>query len=282
MLDQIQVEDHIRQIAALSIDQHGLLQIPAEFGAFLQFVHDLQPRTVVEIGTNTGASIWALGQICKPDTLLITVDISDASLVRGPFRDHIRTPTRVWRLGRPVMRLVLTQDGRTYHRLVGNSQSMVIRELVEAIMQIHGRETIDALFIDGDHTYEGVQRDFEIYTPLVRKGGLVALHDIVENDWVKTKNCFVFRLWNDLKSDPGWETASLKDESDTIYYDNPAWKQMGIAILRKLEGMPVETVHVYDAQMKWLSYRLGHSVNMAGQYLIHKSGGVIKRLIGRS
>ena len=90
MLAQIQVDEHVRQIASRSIEQHGLLQIPTEFEAFLQLAHDVRPRTVVEIGTNTGASIWALGQVCEPDTLLITVDISDPRMVKGPFKEHIR------------------------------------------------------------------------------------------------------------------------------------------------------------------------------------------------
>jgi len=42
-----------------------------------------------------------------------------------------------------------------------------------------GGEELDFLFIDGDHTYEGVRRDFEMYSPLVRGGGAVAFHDIV-------------------------------------------------------------------------------------------------------
>lgn len=37
---------------------------------------------------------------------------------------------------------------------------------------------IDLLFIDGDHIYEGVRKDFEMYSPLVRKGGIIAFHDI--------------------------------------------------------------------------------------------------------
>jgi len=37
----------------------------------------------------------------------------------------------------------------------------------------------DFLFIDGDHTYEGVEGDFEMYSPLVRRGGIIAFHDIV-------------------------------------------------------------------------------------------------------
>jgi len=35
-----------------------------------------------------------------------------------------------------------------------------------------GRQ-VDFLFIDGDHSYEGVKKDFEMYSSLVRKGGVV-------------------------------------------------------------------------------------------------------------
>ena len=35
----------------------------------------------------------------------------------------------------------------------------------------------DFLFIDGDHTREGVSSDYTMYAPLVKKGGIVAFHD---------------------------------------------------------------------------------------------------------
>ncbi len=40
---------------------------------------------------------------------------------------------------------------------------------------VHG--PFDFLFIDGDHETEGVIADFNMYSPLVRTGGLVAFHD---------------------------------------------------------------------------------------------------------
>lgn len=36
---------------------------------------------------------------------------------------------------------------------------------------------IDFIFIDGDHSYEGVQTDWNLWSPLVEPGGVVALHD---------------------------------------------------------------------------------------------------------
>jgi predicted O-methyltransferase YrrM len=38
-------------------------------------------------------------------------------------------------------------------------------------------EPIDLLFIDADHRYEAVKRDWEDWFPKVRNGGVVALHD---------------------------------------------------------------------------------------------------------
>ena len=49
---------------------------------------------------------------------------------------------------------------------------------VERPRRQRGHRPLDFLFIDGDHAYAGVKRDVEIYAPLVRPGGLVALRYI--------------------------------------------------------------------------------------------------------
>lgn len=40
---------------------------------------------------------------------------------------------------------------------------------------------IDILHIDADHSYEGVKRDFELWSPCVRPGGLILFHDIISH-----------------------------------------------------------------------------------------------------
>lgn len=37
---------------------------------------------------------------------------------------------------------------------------------------------LDCLFIDGDHSFDGVAFDYSVYSPAVKKGGLIAFHDI--------------------------------------------------------------------------------------------------------
>jgi len=51
----------------------------------------------------------------------------------------------------------------------------------------------DILFIDGDHSYEGVKKDFEMYAPLVKDRGLILMHDITNT------NEGVPEFWKEIK-----------------------------------------------------------------------------------
>lgn len=59
-------------------------------------------------------------------------------------------------------------------------------------------QEVDFLFIDGDHTYEGVKKDFEMYENLVSEGGIIALHDIAIHP--PEKNCQVHNYWREIKN----------------------------------------------------------------------------------
>lgn len=39
------------------------------------------------------------------------------------------------------------------------------------------KQDIDLLFIDADHTYEAIKKDWELWSPKVVSGGIIALHD---------------------------------------------------------------------------------------------------------
>lgn len=279
MLDQVNVQEDVRRVVDQAINRYDLTQIPTEFAAFLQLIRDLNPRTIVEIGTYTGASIWAIGQVVGSDTLLITIDMVDTKLMKGPFREAVQIPTRVWRLPRPVLGLEFDFEGTTYHRVIGDSHQLETRHLVESLMLTHGRAAVDVLFIDGDHDEAGVRADFELYAPLVREGGLVGFHDITDNDWMRGKNIFVGPFWEQVKQRPGWESAELKDRSDTLYAHNPARIQMGIGILTKLPDAAVEEAK--SPPQRWQAYRMGHSLTMRLHYTIHWIGGRVKQLLGR-
>ncbi len=73
------------------------------------------------------------------------------------------------------------------------------QETLEEVKNILSGNQLDFLFIDGDHTYEGVKKDFEMYSPLVRKGGIIAFHDIINKDPLR-KDIEVPKFWSVLKN----------------------------------------------------------------------------------
>lgn len=38
-------------------------------------------------------------------------------------------------------------------------------------------ESLDFVYIDGEHTYDGVKKDIELYLPKIKKGGYIGGHD---------------------------------------------------------------------------------------------------------
>lgn len=72
------------------------------------------------------------------------------------------------------------------------------QETLEKVKTILGDKSIDLLFIDGDHRYEGVERDFEMYSPLVKENGILAFHDIVYGP--KENIGGVPEFWQEIRS----------------------------------------------------------------------------------
>lgn len=80
---------------------------------------------------------------------------------------------------------------------------------------------IDYLHIDADHSYEGVKRDFELYSTLVREGGIISIHDtdlnfeknlIVSEDNRSTWDTFSGPGKFIRKLDSSWEVINLFNE----------------------------------------------------------------------
>jgi predicted O-methyltransferase YrrM len=70
---------------------------------------------------------------------------------------------------------------------------------LESSKKILKGKKIDLIFIDGDHSYDGVKKDFKMYFPLVRKGGIIAFHDIAPRPIESPFQ--VDRFWNEIKEE---------------------------------------------------------------------------------
>lgn len=161
------------------------IQVRAELASVVQFIAAHEPTTVLEIGTDNGGTFYTWCRGLESTDTVLSLDLPGGS-TPPQFLDRITPDTET-----------------TFIR--GNSHTTETRNEVERVLD---GSSIDLLFIDGDHTLEGVKRDFELYEPFVSDDGLIAFHDIVtlkRESWNE-----VDRLWADLK--PEYTTTEIIDE----------------------------------------------------------------------
>jgi len=117
-----------------------------------------RPKRSLEIGTNYGGTLFLL---CA----LSPARRQDHQC--GPAFRAIR-PVAIPVAKAPLFSQICEGRPRSCTLFGGDSHSP---ETKEGILRILDGEQLDYLFLDGDHTYCGVQRDFQMYAPLVRSGG---------------------------------------------------------------------------------------------------------------
>ncbi len=77
-----------------------------------------------------------------------------------------------------------------YQRLKDYPVAWILRKSEEAVKQIFD-ESLDFVYIDGDHQYEYVKKDIEAWTKKVKKGGVVSGHDFTIGDITKAVEEYV-------------------------------------------------------------------------------------------
>lgn len=177
-------------LARQSVVHHGAIQHVDELAEFTKIVREIQPRNVLEIGTAQGGVFWLFCKVSAPDATLISLDLPPAERHSG---------------GQPVLVDLarMKKSGQRVKKVLGDSHSS---ETFQEVCSVLDGESLDLLLIDGDHTYTGVRQDYEMYGPLVRSGGIIALHDIIQTDW---EGCKVDLLWQELQQDASLETRSI-------------------------------------------------------------------------
>jgi len=121
-------------------------------------------QTVIEIGVYEGSSALVL---CRAMPAAADLHLID------PFVDETgwALPAGWGASARATQRVVARAGGPRVHWHVERSQDV-------------GRDwssgPVDVVFIDGDHSPEGVREDWDVWHPHVRPGGYVAFHDARE------------------------------------------------------------------------------------------------------
>ena len=158
-------------------------QRPEEIGAVCDLLRPMKPKIILEIGTSQGGTLYLFSRLVQPGGLVISIDKpGEPGSVRYVMRAVYRT------FGQKHGSKVITLD-RDSHAPHTHAE----------VEQLLAGRRIDLLFIDGDHSYQGVKADFQTYRQWIAPNGVIALHDISRPDSNPTIE--VPRFWNELKAE---------------------------------------------------------------------------------
>jgi len=169
----------------------GMSQDRDEILSFAKFLNSVRPHNVLEIGTKLGGNFYLLSKICTG--LSISIDLPGGIHGGWILNEH------------PYLGDVYELRNQFFSKLnsnifvvTGNSHYESTRSFVSKILR---EDKIGLLFIDGDHTYEGVKRDYEMYKDFVHKEGYIVFHDINNTEHHRRTNCGVWKLWEELEGE---------------------------------------------------------------------------------
>lgn len=74
---------------------------------------------------------------------------------------------------------------KKFHREISSGVVKVYREFSVEAARLIGHEELDYVYIDADHSYEGVSQDLKSFFPKVKKGGLIFGDDYSLGGWWK-------------------------------------------------------------------------------------------------
>lgn len=204
-IDYIKLSNEIFQTAPLKYIGWPIKsgQIQFEIETLLKIVKKIKVDRMLEIGSFNGGTLFLFSKMVNSDAQIISLDLPGAQfgLANEVFSRNLFSN--------------FATKKQTIYPIRGNSHSAKSIDVIKGLL--HGKQ-FDFEFIDGDHTYEGVKQDFEMYSPLVRKGGIIAFHDICKHPI--NSGCHVEKFWNEIK-------RSYKYE-EIIESPNQNWAGIGV------------------------------------------------------
>ena len=151
----LQFEDLAGLFASTSLD-HGVIAMTVRQTAYLfGLVRRMNARKVIEIGRYKGGSTLTIAAAMNGQGQFWSIDLGEKEA-----RLHQRGATRTFD---DEIRDICARFKLPVTLLVGDSRTIEVET-----------GEVDLVFIDGDHSYEGVKNDFERFGRRVKVGGAVA------------------------------------------------------------------------------------------------------------
>lgn len=211
--------------------QVSALQLRDELRWLAEFVQEEEPQTILEIGTASGGTLYTWCRYLNSVDTVISLDLKGGRFGGGYHESQVELFRE---FGSDIDMRFIRADSHATQTF--NRVKRIIKESLD-------NACVDFLFIDGDHTYEGVKQDFGMYSKLVCDGGIVAFHDIVHHpsdpeevekrrgasDGIEDRHLKWGEGFGDCNVDQLWDEISAKYPSQQfISHRYQTWGGIGI------------------------------------------------------
>lgn len=156
------------------------VQVESELKGFIKLLKDEGVKSYLEVGVGRGDTFHEIVSALPDGSTAVSVDLPESAWGLNNSQEQLKNV------------LQDLHQTRNVAGLFGNSRD---QELVQRVRKLG---PYDCVFIDGDHTLEGVKADFKNYGPM---GRIVAFHDIVDTmvPNLRKEKIEVPVFWNEIK-----------------------------------------------------------------------------------
>lgn len=141
-----------------------ILQEEQEFRWLMDYYINLRPVSVLEIGSFYGGTLWHWLNFSDNLKTIVSIDTPIPPSDDRYFK--MIESKKLW------SDWILNSTVNSCQFISGNSRDN------RNVQKAKEFSPYDFIFIDGGHDYESVKSDYENYSPLIAKEGIIAFHDI--------------------------------------------------------------------------------------------------------
>ena len=167
----------------------GMAQHKEEILGLTEFLLNERPHNIMEIGSKHGGTFNIFASVATGKK--ISLDLPGGIHGGWALKEHPY-------LGNVVEKrnMYFEENFDNIYMVLADSHTQSALNTIE--LHLDG-ELLDFLMIDGDHTYEGVKQDYDMYKHLVKPGGYIAFHDINDTEQHRDLNVYVCTLLDELE-----------------------------------------------------------------------------------